>query len=336
MIAFFKRVALRVLILIVAIQSQLRRKRLCVYYLEGIFARKAEAMVQVLREQGLPAELVSGLARNTRVRLLGSADVWIGLWNSVELNQLPARYVLWNAEPVWHSHWQDPGDWTTNLDATRDYRWHDSAARRRDWDRVIAAAQAVWGYSGKDAAVMQKQGKPFTFVPFGYSPYYEQAYGTAKVETQDIDVLFVGWETERRRLMLEKLKHRGFDVVIISQHNSLVGASLDPLLARAKIVLGIHCYDDAEAQVPDFARLDYLLSNRIFTLYERPSASAHDADYEAHVPVCEYEDIPARCAHYLAHPDERAALAERAYQWFKITYPLASFVPGIELRTLLN
>ncbi len=335
MIAFFKCLALRGLTLIVAIQSRLRRKRLCVYYLEGIFARKAEALVQALREQGLPADLVSGLARTTRVRMLGSADVWIGLWNSVAVNQLPARYVLWNAEPVWHSRWQDPGDWVANLDTTGDYRWHDSAARRRDWDRVIAAAHAVWGYSRKDAAVMQKQGKPFTFVPFGYSPYYERAFAEAKTETQDIDVLFVGWETERRRLLLEQLKQLGINVMIISQHNSLVGASLDPVLARAKIVLGIHCYDDAEAQVPDFARLDYLLSNRIFTLYERPSASGHDADYEAHVPVCAYEDIPTRCAHYLAHPAERAALAERAYQWFKITYPLASFVTGNELRTLL-
>lgn len=317
-------------------QCKLRGSRVFVFYLDPALARKCEALTELLNQHGFRAEIAASLSRRTRLLLRGTTDLWIGLWNSVPLELLPEHFVFWNGEPTGHHDWDDAQDWSP-LDQTQPLRWHESAQHRRDWKQAMHRSQAVWGYTRASEHFTQGSGKPFTFVPFGYSPYYERVFNEVtggQPPVQDIDVLFFGWTTERRKRILEELQRRGVNLRVVDEHHPVVGAALEQLMARSKIVLGIYGYDQKNTHVPDFARFDFLFANRIFALHERPSDAGRDADFEAHVPVSEYDQLVESCLHYLRHPDQRAQAAERTYQWFKTTYPLEAFIPFDSLRAL--
>jgi len=149
-------------------------------------------------------------------------------------------------------------------------------------------------------------------------------------------VLFYGWMSHRRRLVLDELALRGMKVFIASDQNHLSGPDLERIMVRSKIILCMFGYDDAFTHTPDFARVDFLLSNRLFALHEKPSKECRDIDFETHVPVCAYEEIADTCAHYLSRPVEREERAETAYHWFKTNYPLDSFLPFDSLRQMLR
>jgi hypothetical protein len=233
--------------------------------------------------------------------------------------------------------WDDDSDWNDGKDCSAPLRWHESAKHRREWKQAVKRSLAVWGYTRESESFTRDSGKPFTFVPFGYSPYYEQVFKEVtggQRSQQDIDVLFFGWTTERRQRVLDSLQQHGVNLVVVNEQRPARGADLERLIARSKIVLGIYGYDDPNTHVPDFARFDFVFANRIFALHERPSEAGRDADFEAHVPVSSHDQIVTNCLHYLAHPELREQAAQRTYDWFKSTYALESFVPFESLRAL--
>lgn len=337
MIARGKRAAFLLCAWFIRVTGWLRPARVYVFHLDPALARKAEAIAFTLNEHGIQAQVASGLVRDSRLLLKGTTDLWIGLWNSVPLESLPKRFIFWNGEPTTHSAWHQEDDWQSDHVASALPRWHEDAQRRFDWLEAARRSVSVWGYVRSGETFAQSAGKPFTFVPFGYSAHYEHIFaevaGSARPE-QDIDVLFFGWTTERRKRILDQLAEQGVKVTNINEHRPVRGAELERLITRTKIVIGIFGYDDVNTHVPDLARFDFIFSNRIFALHERPSEAGHDADFEAHVPVCDYDQIAANCLHYLAHPEQREQAAQRTYEWFKSAYALESFIPFDTVRAL--
>ena len=282
-----------------------------------VFSRKAEAFADLLRGRGFHTEVRSSMSFSTRALLKSSPDLWIGFWNEVPLEFLPKNYIFVNAEPLHVERWSN----------------------NTDWFKAMKNAKAIWGYVRHHAEFVEKLGTPFHFVPFGYAPYYEtifQKHNEGKTLQQDIDVLFFGVMSERRRRILDKLKQRGMNVYVASEDNPVWGEKLDELLTRSKIVLGIHYYDEPEAQIADLARVDHLLSNRLFVVHERPSRFASDPAFEQNVTTCEYDDIPDTCAHFLTRPEERANKAATAHEWFKSEYAIDAFIPYDDVHSLLS
>jgi hypothetical protein len=322
---------------LIRLSGWLRPARVYVFYLDPALARKAEAIAYTLQQHGICAEIASSLSRHTRLLLAGTTDLWIGLWNSVALELLPERYIFWNGEPTTHSAWQMDADWAGDKEPQAMPRWHESSQRRSDWFEAARRSLGIWGYMRAGETFAQAAGKPFTFVPFGYSRYYEQVFdevtGGQRAEP-DIDVLFFGWTSERRQRVLDELTRRGVNVMNINEHRPVRGSDLERLIARSKIVLGIYGYDDVNTHLPDFARFDLIFANRIFALHERPSEAGSDADFEAHVPVSDYDQIVTNCLHYLAHPEQRQSAAQRTYEWFKSTYALETLIPFDAVREL--
>jgi hypothetical protein len=297
--------------------TRLRRRRVFVYYNFPDFARKAAALADLLLRRGFRAELRCGMSFTTRALLKASPDLWIGFWNEVPVEMLPRNYVFLNGEPL------NVKKWSANS----------------NWNAAMKGAREVWGYSRGNAEHVQSLGVLFHFVPFGYAPYYETIFREhceGKSLTQDIDVLFFGEVCERRRLILDELMRSGLNVRVVSRANPAYGAELDELLARSKIILGIHYYDDPRAQIADLARLDHLLANRLFVVYEKLSEFASDPEFEENVTTCGYREIPAACARLLADPEERARRAAKAYEWFKSEYALDSFIPYDHVRSFLR
>jgi hypothetical protein len=287
------------------------------YYKWPDFARKSEAFADLLRRRGFCVKICSGESLLMRARLTSSPDLWIGFWNELGVEWLPKKYIFINAEPL-------------NVNVA----WRDFPK----WFGAMTRAKAVWGYSKSNEEHVLRLGVPFHFVPFGYAPYYEdifQKHTEGKKLPQDIDVLFFGNLSERRRRILDELVRRGLCVHIVSRGNPAHGEKLDELIARSKIVLGIHYFEEPQAQIADLARLDHLLSNRVFVIHERPSSFAADPAFEGNVTTCKYADIFDTCAHFLANPEERVSKARAGYEWFKSAYALDSFIPYDEVRRLL-
>lgn len=294
-------------------------------------------MADLLNQKGFRAEVVSTLSRQSRLLLHGSRDTWIGLWNSVPLELLPKSFIFWNGEPVGHGNWEDDQDWSNANDGGGPLRWHESAKHRKEWNEAVGRSLAVWGYTKSCEKLATATGLPFTYVPFGYSAYYERIFNEVtggKRPTQDIDVLFFGWTTERRQRLLTTLGKHDLNLVVINESRPVRGAELERLIARSKIVLGIYGYDDCNTHVPDFARFDFVFANQIFALHEKPSKTGQNLDFESHVAVSKYDELVKDCLYYLANPEIRDQQALRTYHWFKSNYDLASFLPFDSLRQI--
>ncbi|MBC8088135.1 MAG: hypothetical protein H7Z40_12780 [Phycisphaerae bacterium] len=195
------------------------------------------------------------------------------------------------------------------------------------------------GYARPDAQFVASLGVPYHYVPFGYAPYYESIFQqntNHEAVVEDIDVLFVGFVSERRRVVLERIRAAGLKLEVATYDNPLRGAALDRAIARSRIVLSIFAAEDPAAQVPDFARLDHLLSNKRFVLHEQLPVGARHAEFEQHVPSCAYDDFPQQCIHFLQHPAERARVAAAAHDWFKTQCRMSDSVPFSEIRALLR
>ena len=250
---------------------------------------------------------------------------------------MPKDYIFWNAEPISMDGWCDAKDWGPASEFH--LRWHHSYELRSQWLGTMSKALAVWDYSITNKPHVEETGRSFTHVPFGYAQAYEDQFNEStqglQIE-QDIDVLFYGWMSPRRQRVLDELTRRGINVHVASFKNPAVNSSLDLLLARSKIVLGIHCYEETTAHLPDLARFDFLLSNRIFAIHERPSSSGLGTGLEDNVTTESYSNLADACDHFLTHPEERASLADRSYHWFKSAFSMEDYLPFEKIRALLT
>jgi hypothetical protein len=294
-----------------------RARKVVIYYAWPDFARKSEAIADLLRQHDIPVEVRTGLSFGRRVSNRVSTDLWIAFWNQYYMDYLPARYIFFNAEPLDVREWREDTEW---------------------FDAMRGAAE-VWGYSAANAPWVESLGVPFRHVPFGYAPYYEASYQrhtATKGLVEDIDVLFVGQLSPRRLRLVLAMEKAGIAVHTVTLFNPAYGEQLDELLARAKIILGMHQHDDEKAHIFDFARLDHLLSNRRFVIHERAAPHASDPAFESRAVTCGYDEIADRCRHYLTRADERRQIAEATHEWFKQERPLVDHLPIAAVREHLG
>lgn len=312
-----KTIALSIVGLVYRLGEIMRPAHVVVYYAWPDFARKANGIADVLRRKGFRVRVRSGNSLLNRVQVKFSKDLYIGFWNEYYFGYLPARYIFFNAEPLSAPKWRDD----------------------RGWFNAMRNSLEVWGYNSYHEKYISPLGVPFYPVPFGYAPYYESsflAHTKGKPLTQDIDVFFAGQLSDRRQKVVDQMRALGIKVHTVSLRSPVYGEALDELLARSKIVLSMFNLEDPETHNADFARLDHLLSNRRFVIHETLSELAPDSEFEQHVITCAYEAIPATCLYYLQRPEDRARIAERAHQWFKVARALDDSIPYDHIRRYLG
>ena len=122
----------------------------------------------------------------------------------------------------------------------------------------------------------------------------------------DIDILFYGSTSPRRSQIMEKLTSRGFRTASLF---GKYGPDRDAYIARARLVLNIHCFETTHLEQ---VRLSYLLNNKRFVVSE----TSDNNPYGNGVVFCDYQDIVDRCAHYLrpGMEEERTRIAEIGYE----------------------
>jgi hypothetical protein len=179
--------------------------------------------------------------------------------------------------------------------------WRERLAERR---LLFEQAAAIWDYSPLNLSALS--GLPSAHcVPLGYHPRLREI--TPSNEPAQHDVLFVGFASSRRRVLLESLGNRCLVSVQPRWGRELLAA-----LASSKIVLNIHQFD--EPTPVEQARVAYVLNQGLFVVSE----SSPDDPYPGLV-TAPYPELVDRTLHYLYHPTERRNARERMVAAFSST-----------------
>jgi hypothetical protein len=165
----------------------------------------------------------------------------------------------------------------------------------------------VWDYSGANIARLGRLGVQAALLPIGYHP---QLSRITLGPSPDIDVLFYGSVSDRRRTLLLALDDAGVRLHVAF---NVYGRERDALIARSKLVLNLHHYS---AQVFELARVSYLLANRVCVVSERGQDDALEQPFESAVKFATYDGLVAACLALLADPAARLALAQRGFEYF--------------------
>ncbi len=179
---------------------------------------------------------------------------------------------------------------------------------------ILKNATRVWDYSTDNIAFLQQFGIQADCITIGYHPALKTIN---KVPNPDIDVLFYGSLTRRRKLVLDELTDRGVNVTRLF---GVYGAERDKIISRSKIILNVHFSD-----VKDFeaVRVSYCLNNACFVLSENSSAYPWP---NVDLPFVPYERIVQTCLEYLADFSSIRRQSIKTYNSFKSNYSMADIL----------
>ena len=146
----------------------------------------------------------------------------------------------------------------------------------------------VIDYSMKNVEYLRKHGIEAVYMPYGIHDGLKRV----KQAKKDIDFLFIGSaHFERRQKFFDKMGDR----LVIA--NGVYGEDLDKLVARTRVHINVHHYDEQQLEV---VRLNYLLANGCNVVSERGCESEVNGRYEDSVWFGDYDWLPDLCEHALA------------------------------------
>lgn len=163
----------------------------------------------------------------------------------------------------------------------------------------------VWDYASPNVRWLRDSGTAPTaeHVPPGYVPQWTRVPRAV----EDVDVLFYGLISPRRRAVLEALQARGIKLQVLQ---GVFGEARDLWIARAKLVLNLRLEDSGHFES---LRVNYLLANRKAVVTEVPAADDWDADLLGGVRSAPYAELVEACLSLLADDAARDALAEAGF-----------------------
>src|SRR5262245_13972300 len=161
------------------------------------------------------------------------------------------------------------------------------------------------------------------WAPFGYDPFYGEHLGLAR----DINVLFLGaLDIPRRQRLIRKLRQQGIELSALGDWTNTAywGENRTQLLNRTKIVLNLQRYPGQYSGmrfILGMANLDLVISEPVY----RPDPYVPGTHYIS-APL---EDLPQIIRYYLAHEDERVAIAEAGHRFVTQELTMARSVSRI-------
>lgn len=162
----------------------------------------------------------------------------------------------------------------------------------------------VWDFSADNVSLIRQSlgNANAHHMPISYCPVFTRVLPG----TEDVDVLFYGVMSERRRKVIDALNFAGAKVLVLT---GVFGAERDIEISRAKLVLNVHFDDDAYFES---ARCIFLLANRKAVVCEMPT-SGLPHELNDGLRVVPYEQLVNTCLHLLQDDTEREALATRGF-----------------------
>lgn len=164
----------------------------------------------------------------------------------------------------------------------------------------------VWDFSERNVAYLRDSGiaPGARHVPVGYSPCLTRIAPAP----QDVDVLFYGVPSPRRKAALAALAGAGMKVVAMS---NVWGRQRDEWIGRARIVLNLHNQEGGDFEV---VRVLYLLANRKVVLCEASDPGEIPHDLRPGVIASSLDGMVDACRSALGDEALRHAVAEAGFR----------------------
>ena len=187
------------------------------------------------------------------------------------------------------------------------------------WFPRVAESLAIWDYTAENLRAWDKVACrfPVRVVQIGY---VSQLTRIKAALVQDIDVLFYGALTERRRRIFDALAAAGLKTHVAF---NVYGPERDDLIARAKLVLNLHA---EEMPIFEVVRVSYLLANRKAVVAED---SLDLGDLRDAVAVCTAENAVEICLRLLQDDEARHHLEGRGFAIFCARSQAALLAPAL-------
>lgn len=248
--------------------------------MNGVFDEVAESLRHGFHQLGYPVEVLTGAF------LAGTRAVVLGAQMITQWDKIPPDTIIFNFEQL-----GAPSQHIT-----------DEYLRR-------LGCYTVWDYSRRNIDWMRAHGlqTDVPLVRIGHAP------GLVRVPTaveQDIDVLFYGAVNERRYRILEAIKAAGLRVVLVT---NMFGAERDRVIARSKVVLNMHYYDN---KIFEIARVGFLLANGKAVVTEAGLDTEIEGSLRPAMAAVPYDGLVDACRLLVADPEYRHALEGCARQIF--------------------
>lgn len=172
-----------------------------------------------------------------------------------------------------------------------------------EYRELLANATEIWDYGPSSAQYLRDRGfGRVAHLPPGFHPCLESFRPSP---TPDFDVAFCGAPHPRRKGLLDALAAKGVQVAFIY---GMYGAERNAILARSKIILNVHAWDDLNAL--ETVRLSLLLANQCFVVSE---VGDHNP-YGDGIVLEDYNALVEACLDYAKRPREvRDAIAARGH-----------------------
>jgi SAM-dependent methyltransferase len=179
--------------------------------------------------------------------------------------------------------------------------------------RRILRKFVVWDYDKSDTADLAKMiSRPVHYFRMFYVKRLSRIPHDAE---QEFDVLFYGSFNARRSRVLDALRDRG---LLVKAVFGVYSADLDQLIARSKVVINIHFYDNGRLEM---IRLFDLLANGRAIVSELNSCEQMDADLANAFVTAPYERL-ADVTEALVHDhNRRSAVANEGFRIFSERLP---------------
>ena len=167
----------------------------------------------------------------------------------------------------------------------------------------------VWDYSTENVRRLTALGaQSVQYVSLGYVPELARIPHLS----DEIDVLFYGSVNPRRQQVIDQLKARGLNVVVLF---GAYGEERDRAIARAKVVLIVHYY---EAKIFEIVRAAYLLSNRKAVVAEGGTDTFVEPELREALCAVPYDQLVDACVELVRDQARRSALEERGQRLFAL------------------
>jgi hypothetical protein len=279
-----------------------------IYYSNSVFRDLVESLQYVFTERGVTVNVTHDLNKD-------DLNTWL-LFGVNELPPsilLPKNYIVYQLEQIS----VDGNKWLT-----------------QKYLEIMKGAKQVWDYSIKNVNLLNRFNvKNVIHVPISYSDSLKVVDCTSIPDTEkDIDILFIGSISPRRKELLERFKLLK-DINVMIADGGLWGDDRTALLKRSKVIINIHFY--GKDSLLEMARLSVLLANKCFIVSESGGDTSMDKKLEKGVVFGGYNELVSLCRKYL--PAEMAAKRNSiAREGFKLFSEKRYQIPITFYRTLTN
>jgi len=181
------------------------------------------------------------------------------------------------------------------------------------WDYLQTLKKhRVWDYSGNNILKLAEAGVKAELCPVAYMP--SMTVTLPDTNRLPIDVLMYGCRNERRQHIYEQLNKAGINAYFCSD---IWGAKRDAMIARAKIVLNVHFYEEA---IFEIFRCAHLMANKKCIVSEIGKDKKLENPCHACVVMSSYDHIVQQCQRVLALPEEtREVIRNMGFETFSKT-----------------